>query len=227
MKDIIKYRRGQVWFIDDKAENLGSIICKSRPYLIVSNDTNNRYAPVIHVAPITSQIKNDQPTHIVYYDSEDLRSTILCEQITIKSIPHISGCSRYMYTLSDDVMRMVDQAIVIQFGLLYNKAETIEDHYINSNSYTLGLNELASAKESVPMEDSQSSNSSVIIERTNTGRIRWTPELKAKFVEDSTILSEKTMMNLYGLKQSTYRTTLSKIKQELKKQGIRKNLRII
>ena len=68
--------------------------------------------------------------------------------------------------------------------------------------------------------NSQSSNSSVIIERTNTGRIRWTPELKAKFVEDSTILSEKTMMNLYGLKQSTYRTTLSKIKQELKLQVI-------
>lgn len=119
MKNAPQFRRGQVWYVDDNYVPIGSIQGKSRPYLVVSNDACNRFSPVIHMAPITSQMKKlSQPTHVQFFNPRRKQNNwILLEQAMPKSVPDIADISDYQYTLSADVMKEVDKALAIQFAL--------------------------------------------------------------------------------------------------------------
>lgn len=119
MKNAPQFRRGQVWYVDDNYVPIGSIQGKSRPYLVVSNDACNRFSPVIHMAPITSQMKKlSQPTHVQFFNPRRKQNNwILLEQAMPKSVPDIADISDYQYTLSADVMQEVDKALAIQFAL--------------------------------------------------------------------------------------------------------------
>ena len=119
MKNAPHFRRGQVWYVDDNYVPIGSIQGKSRPYLVVSNDACNRFSPVIHMAPITSQMKKlSQPTHVQFFNPRRKQNNwILLEQAMPKSVPDIADISDYQYTLSADVMQEVDKALAIQFAL--------------------------------------------------------------------------------------------------------------
>ena len=113
-----KVSRGQVWFInDDKILNGTSIQGGKRPYLFVSNNMCNQSSPTYTVVPLTTQVKTNLPTH-VEFDIGGKHNTVLCEQI--RTIPHelvtLNG-SYYMLTLSDDIMREVDEALSVQLGL--------------------------------------------------------------------------------------------------------------
>ena len=52
-------KRGMVFYLDSAGEQQSNIQCqlttKSRPYIVVSNDTVNERASIVHVLPITSQ----------------------------------------------------------------------------------------------------------------------------------------------------------------------------
>lgn len=137
MKDTTTFKRGQVWFIGDTRPVEGHIQRGPRPYLIVSNDVCNTYSSVLHVAPITSQPKCNMPTHVTYTDSAGRDNTVLLEQVTIKSIPHIIKCSNYKYTLSDEVMSKVEGAIMAQFQLptsAYDASDDYEPQYEDNES---------------------------------------------------------------------------------------------
>ena len=238
MKDTSLYRRGQVWFINDNVESKGSIQCKSRPYLVISNDRCNAYSTVIHMAPITSKVKGDYPTHVLYKDMDEIPHTILIEQITPKSVPHIKRNSRYMYTLSDDVIGKVDEAILRQFGILSRRKKY--DEYLDSTiDSSISLIESAASLEESEGDESRSSQidkfnsrmskykelnnieEKLTLDRSPQGRIRWTIELKKRFIEDATKHCAETMMKRYGMTKSTYRTNLSKFKKELsEKKGL-------
>lgn len=120
MKEVSIFKRGQVWYINDNRRNVGSIQGRSRPYLVVSNDKCNANSPVIHMAPITTQEKNNQPTHVTFY-SPQTRSiqTVLAEQTMPKSVPDITPIAEYRYTLSEEKMTEVDKALAVQFGIPY------------------------------------------------------------------------------------------------------------
>lgn len=121
MKELQTFKRGQVWYIDDKMKYQGSIQGKSRPYLVVSNDKCNSYSSVIHMAPITSQDKSDLPTHVGYFDHQKkIPQVVLLEQTMPKSIPDISPVAEYKYSLSEDKMKEVDRALATQFALPYS-----------------------------------------------------------------------------------------------------------
>lgn len=122
------FKRGQIWFVNDKMTSVGSIQSKSRPYLVVSNDQCNTYSPVIHMAPITSQSKSNLPTHVKYHDDiRNLDQIILCEQIMPKSVPDIIKVSEYRFTLDDATMRRVDAAIAAQFAIKRSEAISLDD----------------------------------------------------------------------------------------------------
>ena len=57
-----------------------------RPAIVVQNNIGNNYSPTVQVIPLTTQTKNNLPTHVCI-DSKDcgLRfdSVALCEQLTI------------------------------------------------------------------------------------------------------------------------------------------------
>ncbi|MET3209750.1 UNVERIFIED_CONTAM: mRNA interferase MazF [Paenibacillus sp. PvR008] len=62
----------------------GSVQSGERPCVVIGNNIGNKYSPVVIVAPVTSRVKKDMPTHVkvsvadtgLYHDS-----IILLEQI--------------------------------------------------------------------------------------------------------------------------------------------------
>lgn len=117
-KSFRKISRGQVWFLVDPNSNYydGSIQGKNRPVLVVSNNSCNENSPVIHVVPLTSAVKNNLPTHVHFNDGK-LDQIILCEQVRLVKESLFYDKSYYKYTLSDDLMQKVDEALAVQFGL--------------------------------------------------------------------------------------------------------------
>ena len=117
-KPTCKVRRGQVWFLVDPKSDYydGSIQGKNRPVLIVSNNCCNENSPVVHVIPITTANKSPMPTHVAFNDGK-FEQTILCEQLRPVKESLFYDRSYYKYSLSDDTMQKVDEAIAIQLGL--------------------------------------------------------------------------------------------------------------
>lgn len=119
MKNTIRFLRGQVWFLreDENRVPIGSVIRKSRPWLIVSCDENNQNSPVLICVPITTRVDERYPSH-VYFKSPERDQTILCEQVTTKSVQEFSDThSSYMFTLSEEIMSRVSIALMGQLGL--------------------------------------------------------------------------------------------------------------
>lgn len=122
-----KFRRGDVWFLHISSEDgdgraASSVEKKSRPYLIVSCEENNMNAPTINVIPITTRNNDRLPMHVffVYQDgsANGRNQLILCEQVTTMSeLVFNSSSSRFMYSLSLELMNRVDEALTRQLGL--------------------------------------------------------------------------------------------------------------
>ena len=117
-------RRGAIYYAD-LSPVVGSEQGGLRPVLIVQNDVGNRYSPTVIAAAITSQVgKNRLPTHIdVTADHHDgspegsglaKDSVILLEQIRTIDKKRLR---EKMGHLDDDVMKKVNDAIGVSFGL--------------------------------------------------------------------------------------------------------------
>lgn len=246
MKDIRLFRRGQVWFIPQgEPDANGHIQGGSRPYLIVSNDTCNLYSPVLHVAPITSREKTQMPTHIKYRNDKNYINTILVEQVTLMSTSKFNKPAKYLYEISEDMMKQVDEAIKVQFSLDYAKSPyNLEEMHDDEDTeaeaqreITESYAEVAIAIESehtVPTglerfmkrynipEKSVSEPTQTYddeIERTSDGKIRWSQSMKEKFLRDVEIMSEENVRQKYNMTRSTYHTRKSKFKRELQSIG--------
>lgn len=91
-----------------------------RPALIYSNDSANKYSPIIHVIPFTSAQKKMMPTHILFDEKAARRyglkksSTLLTEQImpinksrVIQIIGHID---------SQVIRNRINECVDVHFG---------------------------------------------------------------------------------------------------------------
>ena len=110
-------KRGDIFYAD-LSPVIGSEQGGVRPVLIVQNDVGNRYSPTVICAAITSQInKAKLPTHIEI-DSQQYTlvkdSVILLEQIRTVDKKRLRD---KICRLDDGVMRKVDKALLISFGL--------------------------------------------------------------------------------------------------------------
>lgn len=114
-------KRGEIYYIEKPQafRETGSEQRSGRPAIIVSNDKCNETSDVVEVVYLTTQPKNDLPTHIDIR-STDRGSIALCEQITSVSIDRIGD---YVTTCSDYEMVMVDAALAISLGLNFDKPE--------------------------------------------------------------------------------------------------------
>lgn len=125
--EIGKLKRGQVYYADLRPV-VGSEQGGIRPCLIIQNDMGNTYSPTVIVATMTTQKKNDLPTHIAVSpdDCVDINTTILLEQIrTIDK----SRLSSFVGRLSENTMKKVDEALHISPAL--NKEERKEETKLN------------------------------------------------------------------------------------------------
>ena len=119
-------RRGEIYYAD-LSPVVGSEQGGMRPVLIVQNDVANRYSPTVIAAAITSQQnKAKLPTHIeISAKSVGLtkNSVALLEQIRTLDKRRLK---ERMGALDTQMMRQVDDAIAVSFGLHTGPGAAVE-----------------------------------------------------------------------------------------------------
>lgn len=118
-------KRGQVYYADLNPV-MGSEQGGIRPCLIIQNDMGNTYSPTVIVAMMTTQKKNDLPTHIAVSTEDyclDINTTILLEQLRTIDKSRISS---FVGRLSDSTMQKVDEALHISLALNKERKEETE-----------------------------------------------------------------------------------------------------
>jgi mRNA interferase MazF len=115
----IKVRRGDIiWLKDDISINLGdNVQDTSRPYIVISNDKNNRNnrCPIVNLACLTKQThKANFPMHVLISGEKyglDFDSVIYAEQlITVNK----SMIQNKIASLDKEDLKRVNRAIYIQ-----------------------------------------------------------------------------------------------------------------
>lgn len=110
-------KRGDIYYAD-LSPVVGSEQGGVRPVLIVQNDTGNKHSPTVIAAAITSQTgKARLPTHITLASHScglPKDSVVLLEQIRTLDKKRLR---EHMGKVDDQVMRRVDNAIAVSFGL--------------------------------------------------------------------------------------------------------------
>lgn len=119
----MEIKRGEIYWIGGRGNHIeGSEQKADRPAIIVSNNTGNKYSPVVEVVYCTNQEKKTLPTHTVLQkvstgDAEG--STVLCEQVCTVSKNRIYDANSYIGRVSDEDMQRIDKAIAVSLGLDY------------------------------------------------------------------------------------------------------------
>ena len=134
-------KRGQVYYADLRPV-VGSEQGGIRPCLIIQNDTGNAHSPTVIVATMTTQKKNDLPTHIAASSEDyclDINTTILLEQLrTIDK----SRLGDFVGRLSDSTMQKVDEALRISLALNKEEREETElNEMIHIGNYEISVKE--------------------------------------------------------------------------------------
>ena len=106
-------KRGDIYYIRDTRQSVGSEQRADRPAVIVSNNTNNKHSGVYEVVYMTTQPKTDLPTHFII-TSALKPSTVLCEQI---SSVYEERIGEWIGTLTPDEMKTLDQCLAVSIGI--------------------------------------------------------------------------------------------------------------
>lgn len=109
-------KRGDIYFITRGYTEEGSEQRAGRPAIIVSNDKCNENSDVLEVVYLTTQPKNDLPTH-VDIRSAPKSSIALCEQIN--SI-YRDRFGEYLATCTEYEMALIDAALAISLDLKFD-----------------------------------------------------------------------------------------------------------
>lgn len=114
-------KRGDIYYVLKFGVTDGSVQDSGRPAVVVSNNKNNMFSTTVEVVYLTTQPKNDMPTH-VDIRSTGVKSTAVCEQVTTVSRERISNpCG----VCTNAEMEMIDAALAVSLGLNFDK-ESVE-----------------------------------------------------------------------------------------------------
>lgn len=105
-------RRGDIYYID-KEIVYGSEQQGGRPGIIVSNNVGNVESDIVQVVYITTQPKNDLPTHVTIHSAKQI-STALCEQVWTISQSRVGD---YIGRVTEEEMVKLDRALSISLGI--------------------------------------------------------------------------------------------------------------
>lgn len=105
-------QRGEVWWVEfDPA--VGSEIKKTRPAVIVSNDTSNKHLSRVQIVPLTSNTGKLYPSEAVV-SLEGKESKAMADQIMTADKLRLKGM---LGKLSRDDMKAIEKVIKIQLGI--------------------------------------------------------------------------------------------------------------
>lgn len=117
-------KRGEIYYVErsSSVSASGSEMYAGRPAIIVSNEKNNANSSVFEVVYLTTQPKQDLPTH-VSIRSAKRNSIALCEQVTSVSEERIGD---YIGVCTDMEMQQIDIALAISLGIDINAEKPVE-----------------------------------------------------------------------------------------------------
>jgi mRNA interferase MazF len=104
--------RGDVWWVNFDP-SVGSEIKKIRPAIIISNDSANRHLSRVQVIPLTSNVARLYPGEAKIVLNGEIRKAMGNQIMTVSK----QRISRQIGRVSDDDMRLVENAIRVQLGL--------------------------------------------------------------------------------------------------------------
>lgn len=105
--------RGDIYYIIDFRDNVGSEQNAGRPAIIVSNNLCNKHSPVVEVVFLTTQPKTDLPTHVTIRSTAKV-STAICEQISSVSLERLGD---FAGTCNEQEMLAIDAALCTSLAL--------------------------------------------------------------------------------------------------------------
>jgi mRNA interferase MazF len=105
-------RRGEVWWVEFDATT-GSEIRKRRPAIIVSNDAANRHLSRVQIVPLTSNTDKLYPGEALV-NLKGQPSKAMADQLTTADKRRLT---ERMAALSEEDMRLVENALRVQLGL--------------------------------------------------------------------------------------------------------------
>lgn len=109
-------KRGDIYFADLNS-TIGSETQKIRPVIIISNNANNKFAPILTVIPITSNTKKIYPFEVLLEMQESglpKQSKAQCHQIRTISKLRIKG--KQAGHIENMGMLKIEQAIKIHLA---------------------------------------------------------------------------------------------------------------
>ena len=108
-------KRGQIYYAD--LDGKGSEQKGLRPVLIIQNNIGNKYSPTIISAVITSRhTKANLPTHVWLNAECGLPKDSMVELEQLRTLDK-TRLSKFMGTVSQEVMKEIDMAIKISLGV--------------------------------------------------------------------------------------------------------------
>lgn len=108
--------KGDLYFAD-LGETIGSEQSGMRPVVVLQNDVGNKYSPTIIVSPLTTKNKKMfLPTHADFGRRFGLKEESIALLEQIRTIDR-SRLIRYIGKADRKIMRQVDAAIAVSFGL--------------------------------------------------------------------------------------------------------------
>ena len=106
-------KRGEVWWVNFDP-SLGGEIKKTRPAIIVSNDSSNKHMNRVQVVPATGSTGKLYPCE-AYVTVKDQTSKAMADQIMTVSKKRLMD---KIGTLSEEEMMDIEHILKIQLGLL-------------------------------------------------------------------------------------------------------------
>ena len=104
--------RGDIFYIE-KFATTGSEQSPGRPAVVVSNDMCNEYSSIVEVVYLTTQPKNEMPTHVTIRSLNRV-SVALCEQITTVAKDRIGSRTG---KVTEDEMHRIEDAMLVSLGI--------------------------------------------------------------------------------------------------------------
>ena len=113
--------RGEIFYMTLK-EQVGSEQQGGRPVIVVSNETCNKFSPIVTIVPLTTKDKKPLPTHVeLNVEGLPVYGTILCEQVQSVSQYRLSN---YVGEVDDSIMRKIEKALCVQLDITTKNTET-------------------------------------------------------------------------------------------------------